>query len=330
MAVYSIYKYELSQISELEAMALCNESQETPLSLAQEVFDGIFCGVRPLNITKENKEKVIIPLENEITCKRDRMTLLLVCNEKDIKYTDKKDEKTLKTHPGCYVIIDNREGIAQMAIERSSSFQSDPDKVCLLLQQAINDKLAAYRLKIEIRGKVREATFWEVVNQQTVEHKDRIKWIKFNFGVPEESAGIDATDEMKAMISGYNRLGRAMGAEKGQYIYNASESGTLHIDQTQEDMAQVVHYCSTNAYDISVGFKYYGVYRYGREERAYSQLEDTTLDDFIHERPTTDDKGNAAWGLCLWFDNMRRMYEGYRDVTPTKKKRKRKPKKEVA
>ena len=221
MAVYSIYKYELSQISELEAMALCNESQETPLSLAQEAFDGIFCGVRPLNITKENKEKVIIPLENEISCKRDRMTLLLVCNEKDIKYTDKKDEKTLKTRPGCYVIIDNREGIAQMAIERSSSFQSDPDKVCLLLQQAINDKLAAYRLKIEIRGKVREATFWEVVNQQTVEHKDRIKWIKFNFGVPEESAGIDATDEMKAMISGYNRLGRAMGAEKGQYIYNA-------------------------------------------------------------------------------------------------------------
>ena len=300
------------------------------MSLAQEAFDGIFCGVRPLNITKENKEKVIIPLENEITCKRDRMTLLLVCNEKDIKYTDKKDEKTLKTHPGCYVIIDNREGIAQMAIERSSSFQSDPDKVCLLLQQAINDKLAAYRLKIEIRGKVREATFWEVVNQQTVEHKDRIKWIKFNFGVPEESAGIDATDEMKAMISGYNRLGRAMGAEKGQYIYNASDSGTLHIDQTQEDMAQVVHYCSTNAYDISVGFKYYGVYRYGREERAYSQLEDTTLDDFIHERPTTDDEGNAAWGLCLWFDNMRRMYEGYRDVTPTKKKRKRKPKKQVA
>ena len=44
----------------------------------------------------------------------------------------------------------------------------------------------------------------------------------------------------------------------------------------------------------------------------------------------TDDEGNAAWGLCLWFDNMRRMYEGYRDVTPTKKKRKRKLKKQVA
>ena len=44
----------------------------------------------------------------------------------------------------------------------------------------------------------------------------------------------------------------------------------------------------------------------------------------------TDDEGNAAWGLCLWFDNMRRMYEGYRDVTPTKKKRKRKSKKQVA
>ena len=38
MAVYSIYKYELSQISALEAMTICDGSKETPLSLAQEVF----------------------------------------------------------------------------------------------------------------------------------------------------------------------------------------------------------------------------------------------------------------------------------------------------
>ena len=330
MAVYSFYKYELSQINELEAMMLCDESHETPLSLAQETFNGLFHGVRPLNITKEDKDKNVIPLNNEVTFKRDRVTILLVCNEKKLKYTEKKDERELTSHPGCYVIIDNREGIAQMAIERSSSFQSDPDKVCLLLQQALNDKLAAYRLKIDIRGKVREAPFWEVIRQQTVEHKDRIKWIKFNFGVPEESAGIDATERMKAMISGLNQLGRAMGAEKGQYMYNASETGTLHLDQTQEDMAQVIHYCSTNAYDISVGFRYYGVYRYGREERAYAQLDDTVLDDFMHDRPTTDSEGNPAWGLHLWLDNMRRMYEKYRDVTPTKKKRKRKSKKQAA
>ncbi len=330
MAVYSIYKYELSQISELEAMIICEESHDTPLALAQEVFDGLFQGLRPLNITKENKEKVIIPLENEIVSRRERLTILLVCNEKTLKYTEKKDERELISHPGCYVIIDNREGIAQMAIERSPSFQSNPDKVCLLLQQAINDKLAAYRLKIDIRGKVREAPFWEVIRQQTVEHQDRIKWIKFNFGVPEESAGIDATEEMKAMISGLNKLGRLMGAEKGQYMYNASETGTLRMDQTEEDMAQVIHYCSTNAYDISVGFRYYGVYRYGREERAFAQLEDAVMDDYIHERPTTDSDGNAAWGLMLWFDNMRRMYEDYRDVAPTKKKRKRKSKKQVA
>jgi|GEM_PF-2158923 len=330
MAVYSIYKYELKKISELEAMGLCGESQETPLSLAQEVFDGLFQGVRPLNIARENKDKVIVPLENEITCKHDRTIILLVCNEKIHKYIEKRDEHELISHPGCYVIIDNREGIAQMAIERSPSFQSDPDKVCQLLQRAINDKLAAFRLKIEIRCKVREAPFWEVIQKQTVEHQDRVKWIKFNFGVPEESAGIDATDEMKAMISGMNRLGRIMGAEKGQYVYNASETGTLHIDQTEEDMAQIIHYCSTNAYDISVGFRYYGVYRYGREERAFAQLEDHVLDDFIHERPTTDHEGNGVWGLHLWLDNMRRMYEDYRDATPAKKKRKRKPKKQVA
>ena len=57
MAVYSIYKYELSQINELEAMMLCGESHETPLSLAQETFDGLLHGVRPLNITNESIRK---------------------------------------------------------------------------------------------------------------------------------------------------------------------------------------------------------------------------------------------------------------------------------
>ena len=90
MAVYSIYKYELSQISALEAMAFCDDPKETPLSLAQEAFDGLFHGIRPLNITKENKERVAVSLDNEIICKRDRITILLVCNEKNKNILRKK------------------------------------------------------------------------------------------------------------------------------------------------------------------------------------------------------------------------------------------------
>lgn len=330
MAVYSIYKYTIKQIDALEAMVFCNESKETPLSLAQEVLDRLLQGEHPLNITKEGREKVLVPLHNEVTFKRDRVTVLLVCNEKKLKYVEKKDDRELISHPGCYVIIDNREGIAQMAIERSPSFQSDPDKVCLLLQRAINDKLAAYRLRIDIRGRVDEAKFWQVVQRQTTEHQDRIKWIKFNYDVPDEQAGIDATEEMKVMVNAYTRLGRLMGAERGQHMYNASKMGSLHLDQTEEDMAQLIHYCSTNAYDISVGFCHYGVYRYGCDERAFARLEDTVLDDFMHDRPTIDEKGNPAWGLRLWLDNVRQMFKDYKDVTPTKKTRKRKSKKQTA
>lgn len=36
MAVYSIYKYELSVVNGLEALAHCDESHETPLSLVQD------------------------------------------------------------------------------------------------------------------------------------------------------------------------------------------------------------------------------------------------------------------------------------------------------
>ena len=330
MTTFAIYKYMLSQISEREAKRLCDEPGQVPLGQAQEALDSIFHGQRPLPITKEKRDKTIIPLENEITCKRERVTLLLVCNEKTLKYTEKKAQHELTSHPGCYVVIDNREGVAQMAIERSPSFQSNPDHVRDLLQAAINDRLAPFCLKIEINGKKREAPFWEIIHKQTVEHKDRIKWIKFDFGVPEETAGIDASDKMKAMISGLNHLGKMMGGEKGEYKCKASENGTLHIDQTVEDMAQVIHYCSTNAYDISVGFRYYGVYRFGREERAFSAMEDQVVEDFIQGRLGIDLEGNAAWGLLLWLDKARRTYEDYQDVAPAKKTRKRRSEKQIA
>ena len=329
MATYAIYKYTLSKISEYEASQYADESKDTPLELAQEAFDGIFRGELPLRIYKKGKDGTDIILDNEIVHKRDRVTVLLVCNEKQIKYTEKKDEREFSSHPGCYVIIDNRENVAQIAIERTSAFSSKPDSVRNLLQDAINKKIAAYRLRIEIRGKVRETPFWEIVNQR-VNEKDSIKWIKFNFGVPEESAGIDASDEMKAVIRGFNRLGKIIGAEKGQYMYNASAGGTLHIDQTEEDMAQLIHYCSTNAYDIQVKFSKYGLYRFGHEERAMPQMDDDVLDGFRTGQLVPDKEGNPTYELLLWLDDAKITYEDYKDATPAKKRRKKSFKKSVA
>ena len=94
---------------------------------AQELLEEMLGGVLPL--TKEKRDKTLVPLENYVEKRRDGVTVMVVCNEKNHKYREKLEEHELVYHPGCRVIIDNRPGIAQLAIERSQSFDGKTDKV---------------------------------------------------------------------------------------------------------------------------------------------------------------------------------------------------------
>ena len=172
MAIFAIYKYDF-RLAE-EGNLFIKGTTDKLLDKAQELFNGFLTGDKPFPIQMPKRDKTSVRLDNEVTCKRGDVCLLLICNEKSKKIMEKKDEQEIFYHPGCYVIIDNRKGVANIAIERTPAFDSNPDKVCQLLEKAINDKflIEEIGLKIEIRSKVREATLWEMVDHQTHDYKD--------------------------------------------------------------------------------------------------------------------------------------------------------------
>ena len=90
---------------------------ETAYNKAQELLEDMLTGALP--ITKEKRDKSVVKLENYIEKKRDGITIMVVCNEKNHRYKEKMAEQELVYHPGCRVIIDNRRGVAQIAIEKS-------------------------------------------------------------------------------------------------------------------------------------------------------------------------------------------------------------------
>lgn len=320
MAVYAIYHYDFRQTR--ESALKFEDSKETTLDKAQEVFEGLLQGINPFNISTPKRDGTVVILENEVWKKNDRTTLMLVCNEKHKKYQNKKEDKDFEFHPGCYVIIDNREDVANIAIERSSAFDSNPDKVCELLQEAFNQKLSEYRLEIEIRSKIREASVWDIVEHQTHEFKDSIKKVVFNFPIPQKVKGVDASKKMKRKLYSLATLGRAFNGAKASYQVEADKNGALKMDRTQEDMAQMVQLCTTNAYDIHIHFRYYGIYRFGAAERALYSLDDKVINDFVNNQTTFDDDGKVTFELSRWLDNIRHIIKGYKDGYPTAKKRK--------
>ena len=323
MAVFEIYKYFFKQTTE-ETLFVKGTSDKL-IDKAQELFDEMLQGDRPFPLKKENRDHTISPLDNEVLAKSDRVALMLVCNEKHKKYQDKKDDKDLEYFPGCYVVFDNREGIANLAIERTPAFENNPDKVSLLLQKAINDAfyLKEIQLKIEIRCKVKEASLWDIVDHQVNYYNDRISKVVFNFPIPGKIAGIDAPSEMKDKLEIMASIASAINGAKGSYHVEAERGKSLHLQRTQEDLAQMVHLCSRNVYDIYVYFQYYGLYRFGADEKALSSLDDRFIKNFKDRQIVMLPPGESGFELMDWLDKVRYITEDFKDAVPLAKKRKK-------
>lgn len=106
---------------------------------------------------KKNGDTAIYP--NDILKVRQGVALLHICNLTQVSIWDKYKERREVSKPFCRVIIDNRPGVAQMAIERTSAFDGNPDKVRNILQESLHALLAPAGLSIEIRAKMRVKIF---------------------------------------------------------------------------------------------------------------------------------------------------------------------------
>jgi hypothetical protein len=69
------------------------EDGRTNLDCAQEYLEEILNERLPIN--KEQRDKTLLPLENFVETRRDRVTLMVVCNEKSHKYKEKMENMEL-------------------------------------------------------------------------------------------------------------------------------------------------------------------------------------------------------------------------------------------
>ena len=330
MSTYAIYKYDLrqsdtSRLKPLKQAQAHEPEHEKPMQLsqAQEIVGRIFMegAKRALPIERKIRNETFL-LDNEVKRICTDVVVLNVNNLKIMKYQEEREERELATHPGCYVIIDNRPGVAQMLIERSPAFDSNPSQLAALLQDAMNRKLAPYHMEIEIRQKIREASFWEVVTHQMKKFNDPIRKITFHLLSPTRVAGIDASDEMKKQLEMMTRLGSILSNSRQDFSVVADKQNSLQLDRTEEDLAQLVALCNTNAFSIDVQFKHYGVYRSDAGEKAMMSLPDETVKNFIDQVAWGDGEEEEIYELVAQLNVARRLAEDTHAL-PVKRRRKR-------
>ena len=208
-----------------------------------------------------------------------------------------------------------------MAYRRFASRLSD-ESAADILQEAFCKLFDQYQLTVEIRAKKREGTFWEAVDEQCLTYNDRIQHVVYEFPDDDEVGPIDASRQTMDKLTLLKSLNAAMNAARGVYHAYSSKEKTIQLDKTQEDIANMVAMCCQNGYNISVHFQHYGVYRFGTDIKALSQLKDEVVKEFVDGQTVIGKTVEGEWALVHWLDEIRKVTENYKDEEPVAKKRK--------
>lgn len=321
MAVYAIYHINI--IKALQVPLNTDELDESLVGnteMAEKILEDCLQGSIP--VLKPQKDKTLTPLECSVEKKRDRVTLLLLCNEKNHKYMEKKTAEELIYHPGCYVAIDNRPGRMQLIIERTSSFDNKPDNVRDLLEVTFNRMLEKYQLKMEIRARQHEGEFWEMVDEQCNQHNDYIKKVSFEFPNPKTVQTVDAPIELTRKLSVLHAFTQALNAAKGTLHMEADKNEALKLDKTKKDIAQMVQLCCMNGYNIAVRFKRYGLYKFQDKIKAFGNVKEEVMAEFISGQTRLGKSIEGEFELVQLFEKFHESRDLYTDEEPTPQTRK--------
>lgn len=326
MSTYQIYKYTIAAATGRSLIA-AGDGRST-LEHAREELERILVS-GDLRAQKETKDGPV-SLELSAERRREGVTYAILCNEKKKNYKEKLEERELEYHPGCRIIIDNRPDHGIMAIERSSSFESRPDKVRDILAASLNAHLADLNLEISIRPQAREDELWNIVEDMTQNYGDTVRGVTFNFPNPRRQKMVIGSTRIKAMLG----ITSAMNAKRASLHIDAHEDETLLFDQTVKDCAEMASLCLQNGYDLTVRFKKYGILRYGGETmadgttrtevRVLTEIPEGELQDFHEGQKKMAFDGTAcAFDLTLRLDAIMKTVKTSKDARPTKKTRKK-------
>jgi len=331
---FMIYDVTITETEQMHAFEKLD--RETAIKNAAEIFGGCFNG-RKLNLYRTirvNGEYEPETLENDILSVHDDVYLLRVNNKKKKTIVEKAEtttngvpdyaENTYISNPYCYVVIDNRadKGICQMAIQKNSAF-GEPNNVRRIIQDCLNTKLIAdgIPLTITISAKMRPSKIWEFCQQRCNEGEDSIQRISFDFPNQKKMASHNRIAKPKGYIKQLAKVMALTDAIKTHISMEYTDADPNLIEKNAKDLAEIVRICKNKAYNLSILFRGYGLYKCDDNVRAMFPMQEKLLNAFWtkwEELPYEEKYGLFNW--CNYVYKQSKMYD-YVEQTPAKRHR---------
>lgn len=305
MATYAIYSYE---IQEGKKSLFYKDSGVKAIDMANEIVSNILkSDFIVLGKKRKQDQRLLI---NHFKG-REGIYSWELCNVKDITSIEGHEKTTFESHPGCYVIIDNRPNICQIAIEKNSAFDSDTDKVVKYLNRTFKGHMGEYGLKIVIKRKYQAKKFKELVLERIIKQHDAVKRVVWEFPNPKKVKGIDTTQQMKGRLEGLQLFVQASNVLKGKLTLTGSKNNPIDVDDdTIEDWAMIMALSAQNNYKLSYYFYNSPMISFKDVAYALASIDNKHIRDFEDGQVVNKGEG-TTFELIEKLDEIRKEIADY-------------------
>lgn len=334
---FMIYDVTITESEQMHAFEKLDRA--TAVKNAAKIFGDCFGG-RKLNLYRTirvNGEYEPETLENDILSVHDDVYLLRVNNKKKKTIVEKAEtttngvpdyaENTYISSPYCYVVIDNRSDKknCQMAIQKNSAF-GEPNNVRRIIQDCLNTQFVAdgMPLTLTITAKTRPSKIWEFCKQRCGEGEDVIQRISFDFPNQKKVASHNRIANPKGYIKQLAKMMSLTDAIKTHISMDYTDADPNLIEKNARDLAEIVRICKNKAYNLSILFRGYGLYKCDDNVRAMFPMQEKLLNAFWtnwEQLPFEEKHGLFDW--CNYVYKQSKLYDDV-EHTPAPKSRRRK------
>lgn len=330
MSEYIIYKVNMTETKQPRAFA-----EPFVAGREQECFGSLFKGEKSLKLHKrQNKdmEDVIndIYLTNGDVCVlriNKVMALRIVKPTTDADNNVDYEEGIEESYPFSYVIIDNRPGICQIAIEKTTAWHGQTVGIRDILEDYFNDAMSNYSIDVTIDAKMNPKLFWEHINHMVNVKGKRVTSVTIGFQRRSKTNCDDPriirSSYVKKMLDVINYEITNLGAVRNAHSIFGGRVCGIRFEETNKDMANIVNLCCNNAYTLKVKFSDKSLYKCNEVVKASYNFEREDIEDFRKEKFNTDLFGENK--LIAWLDNILEDTKNYEceKERPGKKSRKK-------
>lgn len=205
-----------------------------------------------------------------------------------------------QSYPFAYAVVDYRDGRCQLAIEKSTSWDSKTNTIRICLENFFNEKLSrSMGIETILKEKPVKTTFEEFIDQRTIDHGDVIESFTFEYvnlklhptaRIPESMQ--EEMDRFSKNLEVYNALSATTTMKMGSVVDN----------EKLKQLSTVVTLCTDNAFDLVVKFRDYGDYDCNKGIPAKYPMNDVVISHFKNfEIP---DIVTSDFDLPTWLDEV--------------------------